>query len=112
HKATVDRLVQRVDVLLWVLDPQKYAQGLLHRGYLKDLRQHADVQLVALNKIDELSSSERDACVEDLRRILASEGLGKVPIYPISAVDGTGMRALRDALSELADQRTAALQRI
>jgi GTP-binding protein EngB required for normal cell division len=112
HKATVDRLVQRVDVLLWVLDPQKYAQGILHRGYLKDLRQHAEVQLVALNKVDELVAAERDACVTDLRRILASEGLGKVKIYPISATEGTGLGKLRGALSELADRRTAALQRI
>jgi len=112
HKATVDRLVQRVDVLLWVLDPQKYAQGLLHRGYLKDLRQHADVQVVALNKVDELSSAERDACLTDLRRILSSEGLGKVPIFAISATDGTGLDKLRSELSKLAERRTAALQRI
>lgn len=112
HKETVDKLVQRVDVLLWVLDPQKYAQGLLHRGYLKDLRQHAEVQLVALNKIDELVPAEREACVTDLRRILASEGLGKVPIYPISATEGTGLGKLRSALSELADRRTASMQRI
>ena len=63
HKATVDRLVRRVDALLWVLDPQKYAQGILHRGYLRDLRQHAEVQLIALNKVDQLVASERDACV-------------------------------------------------
>jgi GTP-binding protein EngB required for normal cell division len=112
HKATVDRLVQRVDVLLWVLDPQKYAQGLLHRGYLKDLRQHAAVQVVALNKIDELTPAEQKACVADLQRILASEGLGKVPIHPISAADGTGLEKLRDALSTLAARRTAAVDRI
>lgn len=112
HKATVDKLVQRVDVLLWVLDPQKYAQGLLHRGYLKDLRQHAEVQVVALNKVDELSAPERDACLTDLRRILASEGLSKVPIFAISATEGTGLDELRTKLSELADRRTAALQRI
>lgn len=112
HKATVDRLVQRVDVLVWVLDPQKYAQGILHRGYLKDLRQHAEVQVVALNKTDELAASERDACITDLRRILASEGLGKVPIHAISATEGTGLGKLRTALSALADRRTAALQRI
>lgn len=112
HKATVDRLVQRVDALLWVLDPQKYAQGILHRGYLRDLRQHADVQLIALNKVDQLVASERDACVADLRRILASEGLGKVPIFAISATEGTGLGKLRTALSELADRRTAAIQRI
>ena len=112
HKATVDKLVKRVDVLLWVLDPQKYAQGLLHKGYLKDLRQHAEVQMVALNKIDELNASERDACVTDLRRILSSEGLSKVPIHAISALDGSGLDKLRDALSAVAERRTAALQRI
>jgi GTP-binding protein EngB required for normal cell division len=112
HRATVDRLVARVDVLLWVLDPQKYAQGLLHRGYLRDLREHADVQLVALNKIDELDDAQREACVTDLRRIMKGEGLGKVPIHPISARDGTGLDPLREALSEVAVRRTAALQRI
>ncbi|HEX6255049.1 MAG TPA: GTPase [Euzebyales bacterium] len=112
HKATVDKLIRRVDVLLWVLDPQKYAQGILHRGYLKDLRQHAEVQLVALNKVDQLVAAERDACVTDLRRILAGEGLGKVEIFPISATEGTGMGKLRGALSEMANRRTAAMQRI
>ena len=112
HKATVDRLVRRVDVLLWVLDPQKYAQGLLHRGYLKDLRQHSEVQVVALNKVDELSAAERDACLTDLRRILASEGLSRVPIFAVSATEGTGLDELRRKLSELAERRTAALQRI
>lgn len=112
HKETVDRLVQRVDVLLWVLDPQKYAQGLLHRGYLKDLRQHAEVQLVALNKIDQLVPDERDACVTDLQRILASEGLGKVPVFAISATESTGLGKLREALSALVERRTAAMQRI
>lgn len=112
HKATVDRLVQRVDVLLWILDPQKYAQGILHKGYLKDLRQHADVQMVALNKVDQLDDAERDACVADLHRILSSEGLGKVRIVPISATEGTGLATLREALSEMASRRTAAVQRI
>lgn len=112
HKETVDKLLRRVDVLLWVLDPQKYAQGLLHRGYLKDLRQHADVQLVALNKVDELVPEERDACVDDLRRILSTEGLGKVPIHAVSATEGTRMGDLRRELSSLADRRTASVQRI
>lgn len=112
HRVTVDRLVARVDVLLWVLDPQKYAQGLLHRGYLKDLRQHADVQIVALNKVDQLSAAERDACATDLRRIMQGEGLGKVPILTISAKQGSGLEDVRAALADVAERKTAAMQRI
>lgn len=112
HRATVDRLVQRVDVLVWVVDPQKYAQGLLHRGYLRALRQHADVLIVVLNKIDELERDEEQACQKDLQRILASEGLARVAVLPLSALHGTGIPALRDALSERARARTAAVLRI
>ena len=30
----VDRLVQLVDMLIWVVDPQKYADAALHDRYL------------------------------------------------------------------------------
>ena len=36
----VDRLVQLVDMLVWVVDPQKYADAAIHDRYLKPLAQH------------------------------------------------------------------------
>ena len=34
HRLEVDRLVQLVDMLIWVVDPQKYADAALHERYL------------------------------------------------------------------------------
>ena len=45
HRLQVDRLVQLVDVLVWVVDPQKYADAALHDRYLSPLAEHADVML-------------------------------------------------------------------
>ena len=42
HRMEVDRLVQLVDMLIWVVDPQKYADAALHDRYLKPLAQHAE----------------------------------------------------------------------
>ena len=38
HHLEVDRLVQLADLLVWVLDPQKYADAAIHDRYLAPLR--------------------------------------------------------------------------
>ncbi len=35
HREEVDRVVQLVDMFVWVVDPQKYADAALHEQYLK-----------------------------------------------------------------------------
>ena len=37
HHLEVDRLVQLADMLVWVLDPQKYADAAIHDRYLAPL---------------------------------------------------------------------------
>lgn len=109
HRLEVDRLVQLVDVLVWVVDPQKYADAALHERYLKPLADHADVMMVVLNQVDTLTPAQRDSCLEDLRRLLASEGLSRVGVLPVSAVTGEGIDVLRRALArEVADKLAAA----
>ena len=41
HRLEVDRLVALVDVLVWVLDPQKYADAAIHERYLRPLARTA-----------------------------------------------------------------------
>ena len=55
HRLEADRLVELVDLLVWVLDPQKYADAALHERYLRPLAGHADVTLVVLNQVDRLT---------------------------------------------------------
>ena len=74
HRMEVDRLVQLVDMLIWVVDPQKYADAALHDRYLIPLAQHAGVMMIALNQADRLAPAERERCLADLRRLLASRG--------------------------------------
>ncbi|MET1060174.1 MAG: YfjP family GTPase [Nocardioides sp.] len=107
HHLEVDRLVQLADLLVWVLDPQKYADAAVHDRYLKPLAGHAEVMLVVLNHIDAVPEDRRDAMVADVRRLLDLDGLGKVPVLAISARHGIGMEALKDEMAKRASSKKA-----
>ncbi len=108
----VDRLVGLADLMVWVLDPQKYADAAVHRRYLVPLAGHAEVVAVVLNQCDLLSQQQTEDCISDLRRLLDSEGLHEAPILVTSAVTGAGLSELRKLLTETVSQRTAATARI
>src|SRR6185437_15557870 len=65
--ATVDRVTKLADMLVFVLDPQKYADASVHNRYLIPLAGHAGVFTVVLNQIDVLSAQQARECDEDLR---------------------------------------------
>jgi GTP-binding protein EngB required for normal cell division len=111
HRLEAERLVALVDLMVWVVDPQKYADAALHDRYLRSLTGHRDVLLVALNQVDRLPPTERDACAADLGRLLADDGLAGVPVLLTSARTGEGVEALRDRLDEAARRREAATAR-
>ncbi len=112
HRLEVDRLVELVDLLVWVLDPQKYADAALHERYLRPLAGHADVTLVVLNQADQLDPAGLEACLADLRRLLAADGLPGVPVLAVSALTGAGLDALRAELGARAAARRASVQRL
>ena len=112
HRVTVDRLVELVDALIWVVDPQKYADAALHDRYLKPLARYAEVMMVVLNQADRLSPSGLASCVTDLRRLLDREGLRATSVMPVSALQGTGMPELRDMLQGVVAAKRATLKRL
>lgn len=112
HRLQVDRLVTQVDLLVWVVDPQKYADAVLHERYLRRLSHHAEVTLVVLNQVDTLSEPGRDACLADLRRLLAEDGLGDVTVLCTSAATGEGVEELRGRLRTAADSHHVAAIRL
>lgn len=111
HRLTVDRLVELVDMLVWVVDPQKYADAALHDGYLKPLVDHAEVMVVVLNQVDRLTTEQREVALADLRRLLDSQGLSRTRIMAMSAVTGEGVPELRAFLAEVAQAKAAKVQR-
>jgi hypothetical protein len=110
--AMVDRLVKLADMLVWVLDPLKYADASVHRRYLVPFAGHASVTTVVLNQSDTLTPEQVADCESDLRRLLDSEGLADTPVLVTSAITGAGLDDLRLALASSVVARRAATDRI
>lgn len=112
HRMRADRLVERVDLLVWVVDPQKYADAVLHERYLRPLAGRAEVVVVVLNQVDRLSEPEAEAMVEDLRRLVVDDGLDGARVLALSARTGQGTDRLRALLADAARRREAAAARL
>lgn len=112
NQLQVDRMVRLVDVMVWVVDPQKYADAVLHDRYLKPLVEHAPVMVVVLNQVDRLDAAQRKACLRDLRRLLDSEGLTRTEIRAVSAETGEGLVELRELIADRVAGKLAAARRL
>ncbi|MEH0928725.1 GTPase [Micromonospora sp. CPCC 205558] len=112
HRLEVDRLLGLVDQVVWVVDPQKYADRVIHDSYLREFHRHRDVTVVVLNQADRLPPAEVPRVLDDLRRLLDTDGLTGVPLLATTAVDPAGMVGLRNALEHTVAERQAALRRL
>lgn len=107
HHLEVDRLVELADMLIWVLDPQKYADAAIHDRYLEPLKSHHEVMVVVLNHIDRVPEERRESMLADVRRLLDNDGLPQVPIIPVSARLGWGIPELKQEIARrVADKRS------
>ena len=112
NREIVQRMVGMVDVLVWVLDPQKYADAALHNGFLAPLATHGAVTLVVLNQVDRLPAHDVQPVLDSLHAILAGEGLGQVRVLASSAVTGAGIPEVRAAIRKVAVLRQAQSRRL
>src|SRR6476661_1370734 len=112
HHLEVDRLVDLADVLVWVLDPQKYADAAIHDRYLAPSVDHQDVLVVALNHIDTVPVERRQSMLDDVRRLLDADGLDRVPVLPISAREGIGIPELRAEIARRAAEKQSTRARL
>jgi GTP-binding protein EngB required for normal cell division len=112
HREEADRFVRVADLLVWVLDPQKYADAALHRNYIVPYAQHAAITLIVLNQVDVLQPGETEDCVADLRRLLEAEGLHEPHIITTSAATGAGIDGFRQVLVDTVAARRARTERL
>lgn len=105
HRATVDALLPRIDVVAWVVDLEKYDDERLHQ-YLRALAPHARRMRFIFNKADRLTADQQRLLADDFRRRLAADGIEGVSINVVSATEGFGVDALRTELSEAADAKS------
>ncbi|GHC50313.1 GTPase [Streptomyces cinnamoneus] len=119
HREQVDRLLGLVDAVIWVVDPEKYADAVLHERYLRPLAGYAEVTFVVLNQVDRLSEDAADQVLDDLRRLLDEDGiaLGEhgepgAAVLALSGLTGAGVGELREALGLFVARRNAAELRL
>lgn len=112
HSDRADKILNRADVLLWVTDPQKYADARLHDGYLSRLRDHETVMIAVLNQVDRLPESAVDDVTADLGALISADGSGEVQVVTTSTRTGHGVDDLRDAIGAIVSRRSAAQERL
>ncbi len=94
HRRRVDAVLPRVDAVIWVTDPEKYHDALLHDEILKRWLPRLGRQLVVVNKADRLSAEDGERLRSDLERdvIRLAAGAGRANDRPrvvlASALDG------------------------
>ncbi|CAM5437315.1 Energy-coupling factor transporter ATP-binding protein EcfA2 OS=Streptomyces albaduncus OX=68172 GN=FHS32_000313 PE=4 SV=1 [Streptomyces griseoloalbus] len=100
--------------MIWVVDPEKYADAMLHERYLRPMAAHAEVMFVVLNQIDRLPGDAAEQVLDDLRRLLDEDGivLGEygepgTTVLALSALTGDGVGDLREALARFVAERGA-----
>jgi predicted GTPase len=107
-----DRLIKVADLVVWVLDPQKYADASVHRRYVTELAGHDAVTVFVLNQADRLSPEEQAECVADLEDLLTREGVTHPRVVATSVLTGKGIDGLKAVLAESVAARRAAYQRL
>ena len=88
HAARVDAVLPRVDAVVWVTDPEKYHDAVLHDAYLRRWMRRIGHQAIVVNKVDRLTLEDAERVRADLLGRLHGEGLPRVPVLMTSATHG------------------------
>jgi len=111
HRARVDLLLPRVDAVVWVADPEKYRDAVLHDEYLRHWAPRLARQLVVLNKADRIGpDSERLRA--HLAASLRAEGIENVGVAVTSATGDGDARELRDWIVDGVEAKRVVSERI
>ena len=121
HRAQVEAVLPKLDVVAWVADPEKYADAALHDAFMRTWLPRLDRQIVVLNKADRLDADARASVARDLGRLLdgraPASGAGtaprEIPVIATSAIDGpSGIAELRGWLANAADAKAVVAGRL
>ena len=95
HRAEADRVLELCDLFVWVTDPQKYADAVLHEQYVRQLTVAKATSIVVLNQVDRLPAGGQEQIEADLSRLLERDGLQTHEVIGTSARTGAGLDELR-----------------
>jgi GTP-binding protein EngB required for normal cell division len=111
HRARVDELLPRVDAVVWVADPEKYQDAVLHDDYLRRWAPRLERQVVVLNKSDRVGA-EAERLREHLVASLRAEGIENVRVAVTSATRDGDTHELSDWIADGVEAKRVITERV
>jgi GTP-binding protein EngB required for normal cell division len=114
HRHVVDDVMPRVDAVVWVLDPEKYADPVLHDQFLASLTGYESQFIFALNQADRLGD-DLDEAMDTLGALLAEDGFVDPRMCATTARTSSGafeIEALTAAIGERLDTKRTAIAKL
>ncbi len=113
HRHIVSEVLPVVDVVVWVVDPEKYADPILHDDFLATMTRYEEQFLFVLNQIDRLGE-EVESAISSLNGHLTEDGFTSPRVVGSTAVDleTADVADLATALAERWDTKAAAIAKL
>jgi GTP-binding protein EngB required for normal cell division len=115
HRHVVEEVLPRVDAVIWVLDPEKYADPVLHQEFLERLVPYEAQFVFALNQVDRLGE-HRIEVVANLEELLRSDGFAMPQVVSTVAVPlgdaPPDVESLSNAVAQRLDAKATAIGKI
>jgi len=116
HRERVEDLIPRVDGVIWLFDPDKYRDPIIHEEFLSQLDQHRSQFIFALNKIDKLRADDLQSVRQDLVDTLADDGYPRPALFALAAdppsASPRGIDLFREHVTERIDTKTVMLRKV
>lgn len=90
HRTTVEDLLPRVDAVLWVFDPVKYGDPLVHGTFLGPLSSYRDQLLFVLNQADTVPPEDVALLRAHLTSLLRADGFAAPELLVTAAAPDNG----------------------
>lgn len=116
HRERVEDLIPRVDGVIWLFDPDKYRDPIVHDEFLSRLAEHRSQFIFALNKIDKLRPHDLQTVRQDLLDTLAADGYTRPALFALAADPPSsiarGIDLFREHVTERIDTKTVMLHKV
>jgi predicted GTPase len=112
HRHIVESVLPAVDAVVWVFDPEKYADGVVHAEFLAKLVPYERQFVFVLNQVDRLGDSVAEVS-DDLKLLLESDGFGEPEVVStIAQGPDLSVSELTDSLSERMDTKRSVISKL
>ncbi len=112
HKHIVEAVLPIVDAVVWVLDPEKYADNVVHEEFLAKLVPYKRQFVFVLNHVDRLGD-DATVVASDLKRLLESDGFAEPDVVrTVAHGPDTDVSDLIASLSDRLDTKRTVISKL